>query len=238
MFGLSLLFRRGAPLFVRVLFVVGPVLPPVRPRGGRVGFLPASGFSAPFLVGFFLCLLLLSLLFVLRLLFLVAFLLSLRSVLVWLRCLRLPLFPCWVVRLCRSSLFRASVLGLVFLVFGSLGLVRCLVVRALLLLFLPAFLVVRVLLPPVRSLLPSVLLLPLVLRSSWLALLVLVVRSALGSSVPCRPFLSVLRLLLLRLTPWLPSEPLLWAFSFCSFPSGGGSGGALMFLTSLERRSL
>jgi hypothetical protein len=27
-------------------------LPPVRPRGGRVGFLPASGFSAPFLVGF------------------------------------------------------------------------------------------------------------------------------------------------------------------------------------------
>ena len=50
--GVPLLFRRGAPLFVRVLFVVGPVLPPVRPRGGRVGFLLAPGFLRFFLWGF------------------------------------------------------------------------------------------------------------------------------------------------------------------------------------------
>mgnify|MGYP006932667310 CR=1 FL=1 len=59
-----LLFRRGAPLLsLCVVVSAGPFLPafsswavrplpPVRPRGGRVGFLPASGFSAPFLVGF------------------------------------------------------------------------------------------------------------------------------------------------------------------------------------------
>ena len=208
-------------LFACVLFVGGPVLSLAGPSSWWSCWLPPCvGVFGAFSCGVFLCLLFLS--FVLRLLLFVAFLLSLRSVLVWLRCLRLPLFPCWVVRRCRSSLFRASVLGLVFLVFGSPGLVRCLVVRVLLWPFLPASLVVRVLLPLVSSLPPSVLLLPLVLRSSWLALLVLVARSALGSSVPCRTLPSVLRLLLLRLTLWLPSEPLLWAFSFCSLPSGWG----------------
>lgn len=160
------------PSFVCVLFVGGPVLPPVRPRGGRVGFLPCVGVSALSLKGglSWLLLFLSS-----RLLLLVLL------CLVWCRACLGVLAPLLSLSLSVAGL--PLLVGfVVLLLLLCLRWLRCCVRLVLRVLLFPCVLVVVGLLP--RSSVRCLLLLLLLWVSAWLLLVGL---ARVLSSVLCVP---------------------------------------------------